>query len=329
VKQKFLIVEDQFVEANDIQLMLRKAGYEVCGIARTVEIAREVIRKEKPDFVLLDISLKGKLTGIDLGRELKEDNIAFIYLSANSDEQTLNAAKTTEPYGFIVKPFREKDLLTTLEIARYRHEHSAEANSRKENILQEKLFAITNDASDWREKLFTVCTTLKPHISFDYVTAGFNAITDISTKAISFLRIGYEQYQTMGTPELLTIAGLKINDLTTLVRNTPYDAMPTIVAEKTFELASSKPSLTKLFSDLFQIKSFIYYPLHLSNGNTFIFCFYCKRPDTYNTAHIGLMNRLQEKMTPVVESILNQATDRIAVPKKSESPFPSIDAGNG
>src|SRR6185312_8423698 len=102
MNKKVLIVEDQFVEANDLQIMLEKAGYEVCGIARSVVAAQEILRKEKPGLVLLDIFLKGDLTGIDLGRQLTEDNIAFIYLSANSNQEILAAAKTTEPYGFIV-----------------------------------------------------------------------------------------------------------------------------------------------------------------------------------------------------------------------------------
>src|SRR5580698_8265813 len=110
INKKVLIVEDQFVEANDLRIMLEKAGYDVCGIARSVEIANETIKKEKPELVLVDIFLKGNLTGIDLARQLKNENIAFIYLSANSNEEILSAAKTTEPYGFILKPFREKDL---------------------------------------------------------------------------------------------------------------------------------------------------------------------------------------------------------------------------
>jgi response regulator of citrate/malate metabolism len=135
VNKKVLIVEDQFIEANDLQLMLQRAGYEVCGIARSVPIAQEMIKKENPGLVLLDIFLKGKLTGIDLARQLKEDNIAFIYLSANSNEDILAVAKTTEPYGFIVKPFREKDLLVTLEIARYRHENSIESKYKREEEI--------------------------------------------------------------------------------------------------------------------------------------------------------------------------------------------------
>src|SRR5687767_352286 len=134
MNRKVLIVEDQFIEANDLQLMLKKAGYEVCGIARSVPIAHEMIKKEKPELVLLDIFLKGKLTGIDLAKELAEENIVFVYLSANSNEEVLNQAKATQPYGFLVKPFRERGLLVTLEIAHYRHEHSLESDLKRETF---------------------------------------------------------------------------------------------------------------------------------------------------------------------------------------------------
>ncbi|HLO79442.1 MAG TPA: sigma 54-interacting response regulator [Chitinophagaceae bacterium] len=315
VKKKILIVEDQLVEANDLQLMLIKAGYEVSGIARSVDIAEQMIKKNTPALVLLDIFLKGKRTGIDLANQLRELNIPFVYLSANSNEEVLNAAKTTNPYGFLVKPFREKDVLITIEIAQYRHEHSEEANIRKETILKDKLWAISDSDDSWESKMFALCTTLKQHISFDYITAGFNAISDISTRAISFLRIGYEEYQTIGIQELLNISGLTIDHLRELVRNTPYDTMPAIVAEKAFEEACREPSLNKLFSEIFQIKSFIYFPLRRSNGELFIFCFYCKRPDTYKTTHIGLMNRLQKTMVPVVENTLNSKNNSRVIKK--------------
>ncbi len=305
MKKKVLIVDDHSVEANELKLMLKDTGYLVSGIAGSADIAEEMIRKETPALVLLDIFLKGKGEGIDLAKLLREKNIPFVYLSANSNEELLNEAKSTHPYGFLVKPFREKDLLTTIEIAYYLHEHNEEANIRKENILKDKLLAIANGSDSWEKKMFALCTTLKQHVSFDYITAGFNTIRDISTKAISFLRIGYEEYQTIGIPELLNISRLKINGLLPLVSNTPFDTMPAIVADKAFEQACSQPSLTKLFSELFQLKSFIYFPLRRPNGEAFIFCFYCKRPDTYKTAHIGLMNRLQKTMTDVIENTLN------------------------
>src|SRR5277367_3050864 len=98
MKEKILIVEDSFVEGDYLRLMLTTAGYAVLGISHSVVQAQQMIKRERPDLVLLDIFLKGNLTGIDLARELAEENIAFVYLSANSDEEVLNRAKATQPY---------------------------------------------------------------------------------------------------------------------------------------------------------------------------------------------------------------------------------------
>ena len=124
MKERILIVEDQFIEANNLQLILERAGYYVCSIARSVPIALAIIEEEKPDLVLLDIYLQGPQTGIDLARQLREMGIAFVYLSANSNKEILETAKATHPYGFLVKPFREKDVLVTLDIAHYLHRHN-------------------------------------------------------------------------------------------------------------------------------------------------------------------------------------------------------------
>src|ERR1700743_444321 len=118
---KILIVEDQFIEADNLRSILRKAGYSVCRIARSVSEGLQIIEDENPDLVLVDIHLKGNLTGIDLAKTLREKNIAFVFLSANSNKQILDAAKATKPYGFLVKPFREKDVLVMLDVAWYLH----------------------------------------------------------------------------------------------------------------------------------------------------------------------------------------------------------------
>ena len=131
---KILIVEDQFIEANNLKLILRKAGYGVCSIARSVPAALKIIEDENPDLVLLDIQLEGSLTGIDLAKILKDKNIAFVFLSANSDKQILDAAKLTRPYGFLVKPFREKDVLVMLDVAWYLHQQNLESKKNKQSI---------------------------------------------------------------------------------------------------------------------------------------------------------------------------------------------------
>lgn len=128
MKTKILIVEDQFIEANNLRIILRNAGYLVTDIASSFLEAVSSIEKQKPDMVMLDIYLEGNLTGIDLARLLTKMDIGFMFLSANSDRKTLDAAKATRPYGFLVKPFRQKDVLVMLDVALYLH---TEATSRR------------------------------------------------------------------------------------------------------------------------------------------------------------------------------------------------------
>ena len=123
MKAKILIVEDQFIEAKSLNVILINAGYSTCSIARSVATALSIIEKEKPDLVLVDIFLQGEGTGIDLGKILNEKNMAFVYLSANSNRQILEEAKPTKPYGFMVKPFRAKDVLIMLDVALYLHKN--------------------------------------------------------------------------------------------------------------------------------------------------------------------------------------------------------------
>lgn len=118
--EKILIVEDEFIVANDLRIILQKAGYRVMGVASSVAQARTLLAQEKPDWVLLDIILKGPLAGTTLAHDLNEAKIPFLYISANTDAVTLEAVKVTTPYGFLIKPFRERDLLVMLDIARYR-----------------------------------------------------------------------------------------------------------------------------------------------------------------------------------------------------------------
>jgi DNA-binding NtrC family response regulator len=117
MKMKILIVEDQFIEANNLRLILDRAGYAVAPIASSFAEAIEMLDRHKPDLVLLDIYLEGSLTGIDVAKILVERKVPFVYLSANSNRKIFNAAKATKPYGFLVKPFRKRDVLTTLEVA--------------------------------------------------------------------------------------------------------------------------------------------------------------------------------------------------------------------
>lgn len=148
MKTKILIVEDQFIEAKSLNVILTNAGYSTCPIARSVASALSIIEKEKPDLVLVDIFLQGEGTGIDLGHILHEKNIAFVYLSANSNRQILEAAKPTKPYGFMVKPFRAKDVLIMLDVALYLHKNRLPESSKTSSSLKAALVSLPPEFSN-------------------------------------------------------------------------------------------------------------------------------------------------------------------------------------
>jgi DNA-binding LytR/AlgR family response regulator len=120
-KYKILIVEDEILVATDIQESLESLGYSVMGIADTGLKAIEAVKRELPDLILMDINLKGDMTGIEAAKLISKDNdVPIIYLTANTDLDTVNKAKVALPYGYIIKPFNDKDLQTNIEIAIYK-----------------------------------------------------------------------------------------------------------------------------------------------------------------------------------------------------------------
>ncbi len=141
-KVNVLLVEDESIVAKDIQLSLKRLGYNVLGIENTGEKAITSARKLDPDIIIMDIMLKGKINGIEASEKIrKEQNIPIIYLTAYADENTLSKAKITEPYAYIIKPYKEIDLHTSIEMALYKHSKELEILKERDmlyNIVENK-----------------------------------------------------------------------------------------------------------------------------------------------------------------------------------------------
>lgn len=134
--EKIMIVEDEKIVALDIKDSLEHFGYSVPCMTDTGEDAIKFIDKFHPDLILMDIVLKGKIDGIEAARTIHENyGIPVIYLTAYSDERTLQRAKLTEPFGHILKPFDERELRTNIEIALYKQEKEKEKKSDHENCI--------------------------------------------------------------------------------------------------------------------------------------------------------------------------------------------------
>lgn len=133
-----LIVEDEAVTSMDIRKSLIELGYSVCAIATTGELAVRKAGELHPDLILMDIMLAGKMNGIEAAEEIKKQyHIPVVYLTAYSDDSYLAKAKLTEPFGYILKPFRELELKTTIEMALYKFamEHALRISEETTRVL--------------------------------------------------------------------------------------------------------------------------------------------------------------------------------------------------
>lgn len=120
---RILVVEDESIVALDIQDRLESMGYEVPATVASGERAIEQAGELRPDLVLMDIQLKGRMDGVEAADQIrKQFGIPIIYLTANADHPTVQRAKVTEPFAYVIKPFEERELHTTIEVALYKHQ---------------------------------------------------------------------------------------------------------------------------------------------------------------------------------------------------------------
>ncbi|WP_415327668.1 sigma 54-interacting transcriptional regulator [Chryseobacterium sp. MMS23-Vi53] len=326
---KILIVEDNFIEANHLRLMLKNAGYSVLGIARSVPDAKENIRKEKPGLVLLDIFLMGKETGIDLAKFLKEENIGFIYLSANSGEDILSEAKASHPYGFLVKPFREKDLLIMMQIAGYHQKYNIESSVRKEQLFQRQLKNLVSNFETWDEYLQKICTSLQPLIPFDLMVSLYMTDDQSNNILFGFLRTGFNEYQKITLKGFQELTDLKLHELIDILKNTITEENIRIYDGKDFQQEKMRPALHKITANFLGMKSNLTLPipLSISKKGKFIFSFYSKNPLIFDDAHVEICKRLQDNFIYNVENIIAQQNENSRITetlKTSDNGFEGI-----
>ncbi|WP_017714879.1 hybrid sensor histidine kinase/response regulator [Kamptonema formosum] len=155
--RKILVVEDEFLVAKYLQFRLPKLGYHVAGVVSSGEAALEKAAEALPDLVLMDINLKGRMDGVEAAGQIRTCfDIPVVYLTACADEQTLNRAGGSEPFGYLLKPFQDKQLQTTIEIALRRHQ--AEARLRSGLETAEKLRKEAEEISEKKTRHLSIAS---------------------------------------------------------------------------------------------------------------------------------------------------------------------------
>jgi len=132
--QKILVVEDENIVAMDLRTTLTRLGYEVVDTVGTGPQAIEQVERREPDLVLMDIQLRGAMDGIEAADRIRHLDVPVVYLTAFSDDATLRRARETEPFGYVLKPFDDRELQIIIELGIHRHR----AQKEHDQLLREQ-----------------------------------------------------------------------------------------------------------------------------------------------------------------------------------------------
>lgn len=143
VRSRILVVEDEAVVAKDLQQQLKGLGYHKSLVAATGEEAVHKAREFNPDLVLMDIVLSGEIDGIEAAHRIHSRALTpIIYLTAYSDRDTMERAKLTEPFGYLLKPVREKELQSTIEMTLYKYGVEAKLREDQEELIRNRHYLL-------------------------------------------------------------------------------------------------------------------------------------------------------------------------------------------
>lgn len=197
-RHSILIVEDEVLIANDIQSHLLKLDYSISGIAYNADKALDMMHNRQFDLAILDINIGGTRSGIEIAKIINEKyQRPFIYLTSYSDEDTLFKAQKTLPYGYIVKPFDERDLAATISMALYKFSKESNTGFTKEKInstyctnLSDREFELIKhfiqgkNIHETAKDLFLSENTIKTHLKRIYEKLDVHNRVDFTKKIL-------------------------------------------------------------------------------------------------------------------------------------------------
>ena len=318
-----VIVEDQFLEAENLGIILKNAGHAVLGIAKSVDQAVSLLKKCNPDIVLVDIVLKGDLNGIDLAHILDKKNIPFIFLSANSNTTTFEKAIATKPYGFLVKPFREKELLLALNIAVYRYQKNCELVSRQQKWLNGLLTSVIKMPGNKDDKILSLIRALTSFLPFDFIIVDTKLAEKNDSAVYRYQRTSFDTYFKLGDKKMKSDCELTIAEMNAVRKKYKGDSNAYFLNGQDF---IDTCALSPLMDKIRQSKKFtavLWLPLLYRWEVDMAITFYRCGGESYTHEHLDLMLSIQELLADVVDCIRKTSDDQESSPQFKSSKAPN------
>jgi DNA-binding NtrC family response regulator len=315
---KVLIVEDQFLEARSLGAMVGNAGYTIDGIAKSVEQASALIQKSRPNIVLVDIRLKGDLTGIDLARRLDQQSIPFIYISANSNASILEQAIATKPYGFLVKPFSEREIVVALSIAMFLYHDRREFLTRQRTWLRDLLRNIISAQDAKEEKALSIIHTLTSFLPFDFVMIDTDLREESGGAIFRYQRKGFDEYVEYDSPNPNDHCEISIADIKSARRENSHSGTAYFLnTDDLLKDAADNPVREHIVKTK-NFKAKLWLPFLKSGEVEMAMVFYCRNEERYTSDHLNLILSVQDLLAEVVRGV------RVPMSKSGFANKPSV-----
>lgn len=284
---KILIVEDEKIVAKDIEYRLRKLGYTVTGMATSGRDALQKAEETVPDLVLMDIQIKGDMDGIAAAEALRQRlQLPVIYLTAYADEPTLRRAKITLPYGYLLKPFEERDLHTAIEVALRQHELQRTLERRATHL------ALINDIGSQIATELALHSVLQRAVHLIQQTFGYHHV------AIFLLEDGFAQ--------LRAVAGVHEQYLVLTYRQSINDGIIGWVARHGEKIVandiSQEPRYLPFITDYFTASAELCLPIKVAGQTVGILDIQCSHSHTFDQNDVMVMETLTSQIAVAIRN---------------------------
>jgi two-component system cell cycle sensor histidine kinase/response regulator CckA len=255
-KPRILVVEDDSIIVMELENRLDDLGYGVCATTAYGEEAIQKAAELRPDLVLMDIRLKGTMDGVEAAAQIRAQyDIPVIYLTAYADNQTLQRARLTEPYSYIIKPFEERELYIAIEMALYKHKMDRERRALQEQLFQaQKMEAVQALVAGMVHDFNNSMTTIIAHSSFILSHLGQQ---DPLRKRLEYIKKAGEQATALAQQALAASQGQELEanpvDLNA-VAGDMLEVIRRLAGEGTEVIGELEPGLGRVKADRGQIE---------------------------------------------------------------------------
>jgi transcriptional regulator with GAF, ATPase, and Fis domain len=271
---------------------------------------------------LVDVFLKGNLTGIDLARLLDKKNIPFIFLTANSNSITMEEALATKPFGFLIKPFREREIVMTLNIAVYRHQKSVEFFSRQHQWLSQLLQDIIDMNGTRSEKMLAFVKALTSFLPFDFVVIDTDLTTPDKNAVYMYQRTGFDEYVRFDTASNPGQNDLQRSDLVAMRKKNREKRKPYFLNKEQYAEDCKSDPVEQKIAQIKGFRSKLWVPLLKHWDLDMSVAFYGSTDNIYSTDHIELIVSVRELLTEVINNIRKTENDQDLLPKAQRIKHP-------